>query len=564
MKNLNPGNNRQTRLSALLSRMATALLLNIFIFPLFYATYAFCGEKPAINPVPDDKPRLVVGIVVEKMRYDYLTRMWDRFGENGFRRLVNEGTLCRNASFEYLHNQTSPGYATIFTGANPSEHGIISNRWYRRLQGTIQESDHDESSGAVGGTYLNGKRSPVNLMSETVGDILRKASDFRSRVYTVSMNPAGAVLSGGFSANAAWWFDSNSGQWMTSTYYIESLPGWVEEFNEKRLPERYLDRVWKPLPAYGEYFSLNSKKTDSGSLPFEHDLRSMRRRGDDYSLLKYTPFGDTYTRDFSISLILNENLGKGRDADMIVIGFSGVAEIGGKHGVFSPELQDAYLRLDSEIAHFLEFIDKNFGRENVLLFLTSDQGAAYPDDYVSASRIPTGTFSQGAAMGLLRSYLNATYGEGEWVLGYHSRQVYLNRLLIEDSNIPLAEIQTKAASFLDQVSGVSGTFTSQMLTGNYYSSGPGSAVQKGFNPKRSGDIIISLRPGWKERSVTEDNTAQPVSDSHVPLIWYGGRINPGVVERPVGITDIAPTISFMLNIPFTNRFSGQPIKEITR
>ncbi len=550
--------------TAALRLFAVILLLNLFVLPSQFTIHASEKEDLPLSMDQVENPRLVVGIVIEKMRYDYLVRMWNRFGKNGFKKIASEGAFCRNATYDYLHNQSSPGYATIFTGANPSEHGIISNEWYQRLKRTTLKSDHDETARAVGGTFNEGGRSPVNLMSETIGDIIKKANDFRSRVFTVSMNSPGAVISGGFSADAAWWFDKKTGEWMSSTYYIDSMPQWVYEFNRKRLPESYLERTWKPLPAFGEYFSIESEKNISGSQTFEYDLKRESRGDDNYNLLARTPYGNTFTKDFALSLILNEELGAGENIDMVVIGFSAAAEIGNTHGVFSPEAQDAYLRLDAEIAHLLQFLDQNFEKEEILLFITSDQGASYPREYFNASRIPTGTFSQGAAMALLRSYLNATYGEGDWVLGYHARQVYLNRLLAEDSNIPLGDIQMKSAAFLDQVSGVSRTFTAHMLMSNYYTSGPGAAVQEGFNTKRSGDIIISLRPGWEERSVTEDPSGMPVTDSHVPLMWYGGGVNKTEVNRPVSITDIAPTISFMLNTPYGNSFSGQPIMEIIR
>lgn len=547
-----------------LRRFAFVLLISLVLLTQLFNIHASEKEDLPEFMYNVENPGLIVGIVVEKMRYDYLVRMWERFGENGFRKIASEGAFCRNAKYDYLHNQSSPGYATIFTGANPSEHGIISNEWYQRLNRTTLKSDYDENARAVGGTFEEGKRSPLNLMSETVGDIIKKANDFRSRVFTVSMNPPGAVISGGFSADAAWWFDKNSGEWMSSTYYIDSLPQWVYNFNHKRFPDNYLERTWKPLPAFGDYFFIESEKNNSDSEVFEYDLGRIRRGDDTYNLLTQTPYGNTLTKDFALSLILNEELGVGDNTDMVIICFSAAAEIGHKYGVFSPEIQDAYLRLDTEIAHILDFLDKNFENEEVLLFITSDQGASYPQEYFNASKMPTGTFSQGAAMALLRSYLNATYGEGDWVLGYHSRQVYLNRLLAEDSNISPGDIQMKSAAFLDQVSGVSRTFTAQMLMSNYYTSGPGAAVQKGFNTKRSGDIIISLRPGWEERSVTEDPSQQPVMESHVPLMWYGWGVNRGEVSRPVSITDIAPTISFMLNIPYGNSFSGQPIMEIIR
>ncbi len=535
-------------------RLLTAIIV-------FFLSYSHCYTRQPEH-FEGDRPKLVFGIVVEKMRYDYLERMWDSFGDEGFKKLVREGAFCRNASFDYLNNQTSPGYTTIFTGVNPSEHGVISNVWYDRLSGSAVESHSDKKVTAVGGSFENGQRSPANLKIETVGDRMRKFQNFKSRVYSVSMSSRGAVFSGGFSANAAWWFDVNSGQWMSSSYYIDSLPGWVKDFNSKNFPEKYSQRAWEPLMGPEKYFSQYGSDDKSGL--FKHNLRQLSRKSDDFELLRESPFGNVLTRDFAISLILNENLGNEGYTDKFILGLSATGDIGQKYGVFSPELQDAYLRLDQEIAHILRFLDENFGKENVLVFLTSDQGAAYPEEYIKTSKIPSGTFSQAAATALLRSYLNASYGEGDWVEAYHSRQVYLNRLQIEESNIQLGEIQMKSARFISNMTGVGRTFTAEVLTSNNFTGGLDYRVQTGFNPGRSGDVILYLRPGWQERSVTEEATNQPVKDSHVPLVWYGGNVNNTIINRPVNMTDIAPTISFLLNMPYGSDFSGQPLMELAR
>ncbi len=519
------------------------------------------GQARGESKNSGDGPDLIVGIVVDQMRYDYLTRMWDRFGDSGFRRLVSEGSSFSNARYDYLINQSAPGYATIFTGTNPSGHGIISDQWYDRLRDDMQSAVFSDYAVAVGGSFLNGKRAPSGLLTGTVGDELRMATDFRSRVFSVSLNDAASVLSGGFSANSAWWFDNASGTWMSSSYYIDSLPGWVEEFNDRMLPDTYLGRNWEPLAESFSYFRVGVEPSPDA---FNYDMKRMRRRGDDYGLIRSIPYGNTFTKDFALNLILNEQLGKRNSADMLIIGFSATAEIDRNYGTFSMEVQDAYLRLDRDIAHLLDFLDEHVGRSRMLVFLTSDRAVSYPASYSKSARIPGGTFSPGMAMSLLRSYLNITYGQGDWVSTYNAGMVYLNHNFLEDNNIPLNDIQNRGARFLNQFSGVAGTLAEDVLRRNYFSSGIQSQIQAGFHPKRSGDIMIYLQQGWYERSLSGDQLSLISYDRHVPLIFYGWNIESNNIKREVGVADIAPTISLLLDIPIPPFASGKPIMELLR
>ncbi len=533
----------------------------IVLVAVFLLAGTLAGKPAESESVTDRKPDLVVGIVVEKMRYDYLTRLWDKFGDNGFKRLVAEGSSFNNARFDYLVNQSSAGYATIFTGSNPSSHGVIADSWYNRLGGNLQSSVYDGTVTAIGGSFQNGRRSPAAMLAATVGDELRMSSDFRSRVFTVSLNDASAVLSGGFSANAAWWFDPVHGDWMTSSYYIDSLPRWVREFNSRSLADVYLDRTWEPVAGHFSYFSKNPVAGDN---PFKYNLKRINRRSDDYSIIKATPFGNTFTKDFALSLIHNERIGKNGHTDMLVIGFSATAHIDDHYGTFSKELQDAYLRLDQDIAHLLEFLNATYGKSNVLVFLTSDQAVAYPASYSNSARIPGGTFSPAQAMSLLRSYLNITFGPAEWVSAYNAGMLYLNHSQIESRNIPISDVQYASSRFLNQVSGVAGSVTEDVFRRNFFSDGIPAKIQAGFHPRRSGDVMIYLQQGWHERGIAGDRLTLTSYDQHVPLVFYGWNIENGVFRRQVSPADIAPTISMMLDIPFPQFTTGKPIPELLR
>ncbi len=522
--------------------------------------------------IPPEKPKLVVGIVVDQMRYDYVARYWNKFEDGGFKRLVNEGTFCKNTNLNYLFTQTGPGHATIFTGTTPSIHGIISNEWYKQLSNTRIYCVSDENVKTVGGKINNGNFSPKHLFVTTIGDELKLSNNKKSKVIGIGMKERAAILSSGHLADAAYWYDGYTGNWITSTYYMDSLPEWVNSFNNQKFPDIYLEKEWNtllPIEQYTESLD-DSCEFETGfsnrQNTFPYDLSEISKKGKnekDYSILKYVPFGNTLTVDFAIHAIINENLGKGEYTDMITISFSPPDYIGHDYGPLSVEMEDTYLRLDKEIAHFLEFIDQEFGKENVLLFLTADHGVMLPPDFLKSQNIPAGKFKSYYSIALLKSYLNAVYGQGEWVKEYLDQQIYLNHNLIEDSKLSLKDFQQKTASFMVQFKGVANALTANTMQTTYFDDGIFQKMQNSFNQKRSGDIIINLETGWMETGIytTTHNTGYTY-DTHVPLFWYGWKINRQAITEPVSVVDIAPTIATFLNIEFPNGTSGKPINKM--
>jgi len=278
--------------------------------------------------------------------------------------------------------------------------------------------------------------------------------------------------------------------------------------------------------------------------------------------LKYTPFGNVLTRDFATAIIVNEELGQDEYPDYLSIGFSANEYIGKQFGANSVEVQDAMLRLDREIALLLEFIDRYVGMHNTLVILTSDHGLAYTPDYLEASKIPSGEFSPNSSLHLLGSYLNAIYGQGDWVKYYYGQQIYLNHELIETSGISYQEIQEHTAQFLIQFEGVSNAVTSYTLQTSNFSEGIFHKMQNGYHQKRSGDVVINLAPGWMEQVNGDSYHSSYLGDNHVPLIWYGWKIKRSTLTRPVKMIDIAPTISYFLNIARPNVSTGDIILEL--
>jgi predicted AlkP superfamily pyrophosphatase or phosphodiesterase len=354
---------------------------------------------------------------------------------------------------------------------------------------------------------------------------------------------------------------------------MDSLPVWVREFNEKRLPDLYLDREWNTVLPLEEYTASTNDTTDyetgiGGRSVFPYDLEALSKVGrneKNYNILLSTPFGNTFTKDMAIMAMVEEELGQDDYPDMLSLTFSSTNFLGLLFGPGSVEMEDTYLRLDQDLSHFLEFLDEYIGKKNVLVILTADHGVARIPQYLSGARIPSGYFNHIQAMSLLKSYLNVFYGKGDWVSAYFQQQIFLNHLLLEDSNIGLEEMQTRIARFMIQFSGVANSITASTLQTTHFTDGIFHKIQNSYHQKRSGDIIINLEPGWVEMNdfSTGHNSAYPY-DTHVPLIWSGWKIGRGSILRPVSMIDIAPTLSYFLDISWPTASTGETILDLIR
>lgn len=526
--------------------------------------------------LPPEKPRLVVGIVVEQLKYDQLEKFRDRLDENGIKRLINEGTFFKNASYEYMLTQSAPAHATISTGAEPSSHGITSDYWYVPLKDELIYSSKDNEVDPVGGSFESGLHSPVNLQASTFSDELELSSNNRSKVFGVGLKENSAIFSAGHAADAAYWFDNGSGTWMSSTYYLSTLPVWVTDFNAMNYSESYLNGLWYKLRPDEDYADClpdanNFEVGFNNQNYLPYDLKKVRSKGTfgekkDYSLLRETPFGNTLTTSFALRLIEQEELGMDDVTDYISICYSATDNIGHRFGPSSVEMGDAILRLDLEIKNLLSYLNDSIGKKNVLIYFTAAHGVSEIPSVLASNRIPSGYFKQNQALHLLRTYLNAIYGEGDWVKGYSDKQIYLNRTLIEDARLPLDEVQKKVTRFLVQFTGVAAAYPYSAFEANDFGNGNLKRIINNFNPHRSGDVIITLSPGWVEQEadyVTNHNSPYRY-DAHVPLIWYGWSVNRASVTRKVNMTDIAATLSLLCKVPVPNACSGEPLNELLR
>ena len=540
-------------------------------------TFLVCATGMYGADIDAKKPRLVVGIVVEQMRYDYLQRFWPKLSSDGFKKLVSEGVYFENVRHNNFFTQSSVGFATIATGTTPSIHGITGDRWYINLLDKETYCVEDGSQKSVGGTsYSAGQMSPKNIMTTTFADQLKLYSRFRSKVVGIGMDASSAIIPAGHTADIALWYEDSSGEWITSSYYNSALPTWVAEFNRKRFPLEFLQQTWITMLPVADYDvcitgpntyapGINGVKT----FPYVYDQlskpASASSSSKDYSVLRCSPWANTFTKDFAIAAMDGMELGKDDITDFISIAFSATENITAAFGPSSMELMDSYIRLDNDIAHLIRYIEATAGgKENVLIYLTSDRGTPEIPEYLASEKIPVGSFNYISAVSLLKSYLNLTYGEAEWVKGYYQQQLYLNRNLIEERKMNLEEIQNVVARFMIQFAGVAHVMTSSALEKTHFTDNIFGAMQKGFHQKRSGDVIINLMPGWVEKGDSKRSSSSPYSyDTHVPLVMYGWQIKPAVISETTDITVLAPTLSSLLKIPAPDAALGEAVKGIT-
>lgn len=541
------------------------LLSLVFVLLSLFSNLSFSQTN---KKIPSDKPKLIVGIVVSQFRHDYISRYWNKFSDDGFKKLVGRGTYCKNASYNFLASDKGVGTATIVTGANPADHGIVGESWYSDLKTSIIPSIYDGSVNTIGGPFEAGKCSPHQLLGSTFADELNLTNKFSSKVIGVSLEPASAVLSAGHTAHSAYWLDVTSGNFISSSFYLDSLPNWVNEFNGKKIPDTYLEQTWNtilPVEEYTESLPDENPYEDglrkSVVFPYEmDDIAKIFKKKERYSIMNVTPYGDNLVKDFAIQAIVNEDLGKDNNTDVLFLNFTSLEQIGNLYGPLSVEVEDAVLRLDKELAHFLNFIDDIIGVENTLVFFTAEHGLNHRPEYLADHKIPSGYFSSTSAISLLKSYMNNVYGKGDWIRQYHGLQIYLDRTLIESADLSLSEVQDDVANLMLQFHGVQNTLTATSLINTHYVEGNFRKIQNGYNQKRSGDIIINLKKGWIEKN--GKSIVSYGADTRLPLIWYGWKIKRKTITRPISLTDIAPTISVLLETSYPNNASGIPIEEI--
>jgi len=515
----------------------------------------------------DKIPKLVLVLSIDQMRTDYLSRYWNKFQSGGFKRLVTEGAVFSNAQLDLHVQKTSTGTATLFTGVYPAIHGIVNDSWYDRLKKKEINCITDDYFITVGSDSKEGERSAAKLLSPTLGDLIKMNTRNKSKVFSVAMNDVSAVLSAGHSADGAYWLDNQNGNMISSSYYVDVFPEWVRQFNEKGFAKIYSQRDWTtllPITSYEESqvdgYVLEKGFSDKWNT-FPYSMKKLKEAAGNYKFLKTTPYGNNIIKEFAINLMIAEKLGRDEYPDFLAVTFSSMDYENNSFGPESVEMEDTYLRLDQDIALILDYLDKAVGKGNALVVLTSTCSSVYPAEYLKEEyKMPVGIFSPENAVALLKSYLNITFGQGDWIEVIGGQQLYFNYDLIEKKNLSLEEIQVKTANFINQFEGIKIALPSSSFAQGDYTKVQLAVIANSYNFKRSGDVLYLFEDGWQPIYKFQHTTYN--DNSNIPFILYGNSVKNTRIIRQIKGVDLAPTIMEILNMSVPDHCAGSILEEV--
>ena len=540
----------------------------IFSILVLWIQTVIIQAQPGGSPVA--RPKLVVGIVVDQMRWDYLYRYFNMYGNDGFKRMLKEGFTCENTYINYLPSYTAVGHTCIFTGSVPSITGISGNDWTEQLTGAHVYCTDDSTVQSVGvNASPDGKMSPRNLLVSTITDELRMATKFQSRVVGVSLKDRAAILPAGHTANAAFWMDDESGSFISSTYYMNKLPEAVVKFNKEKNIDKYLQRGWNTLYPIGTYIASDSdNKSFEGKFPgesapvFPHDIKTAYAKS--HGIFRATPYGNTLTLDFAKTILETYQLGQGPATDFLTINCASTDYVGHLFGPNSVEVEDVYLRLDQDLATFFSELDSKIGKGNYLVFLTADHGAANSVGYSQENRIPADFFVSANILANLEQLIQQKLGYYKVIRSAANYQINFDLERITAYNADFTAIKKLVTDYLKRQPGVSYAVDIDKLEDAAIPEPIKTMIINGYNFKRSGQVQVIFDPAWLEsyaRTGTTHGAWNPY-DTHIPLVFMGWDIHPGATASIVHMTDIAPTLATLLHIQAPNGNIGVPIVDL--
>lgn len=514
-----------------------------------------------------NRPKLVVGIVIDQMKMEYLYRFSDDFGNHGFKRLMNEGYTYHNMHYNYMPTYTAPGHASIYTGTTPAIHGIVGNNWFNKAIGKEMYCTDDENVITLGnGTEAEGKMSPKNLQSSTITDELKLATNLKGKVIGMSIKDRGAILPAGHFADWAFWY-SKTGSFISSTFYGENLPDWTIQFNNEKHYEKYAHQNWKlfrPKETYNESLTDNNpyeSKIFKKQPFFPYNLQEAYDKKD-ASILKVTPFGNSLLADFAKEAIAKESLGKDTITDFLTISFSSTDYIGHALGPRAIELQDTYLRLDETLADFLNYLDKQVGKNNYLVFVTADHAGAENVTYLKDHKYDVDNIVGKNFDNSLRTFSEEKFGV-DLVLKNSNFNLFLDKIAIIENNLDYNNVIQQFTHFLYSQKFIKRVYNENEILSNsgfdYYL----NYIAKGYDPVQNGELVYTFKPGYIEYSITGTSHGSPYTyDTHVPGIFYGWHIPKGKNHTKKYITQIAPTLAQKLQITFPNSTKAEVLEDI--
>jgi len=515
------------------------------------------------------RPKIVVGLVMDQMRWDYLYRYYDRYSETGgFKRMLNQGFTCENTYIPYTPTVTACGHSTIYTGSVPALSGITGNYWWDNEQMRGVYCTEDKTVNTVGSNSTQGKMSPRNMLVTSICDELRLATNFKSKVIGVAIKDRGGILPAGHSANAAYWYDNSAGKWITSTYYMNELPKWVAEYNDQKIVDSLYEKGWTLLYPENTYLQSTADEKKYESKPFgskfPYELKNFI--GKDYGKVSTTPMGNSLTFDFAKKALINEQLGADNITDFLAISFSSPDYIGHTFGPNSIEAEDGFLRLDRELGEFFDFLDAKIGKGQYTAFLSADHGAAHVPEFMQENRLPGGRVFMGTVTGNLNKALNEKYKIANIIVSDENYQVHLNHPALDSAKLDKSEIIDWIIQKLLAEPGIDRAFSLKELNTIPLPATVRKMLNNGYYPRRNGDIQFILKPNyidaWNNTGTTH-GLWNPY-DSHIPLLWYGWGIKQGKTNRDTYMTDIAPTLGALLHIQMPNGSIGEVITEVLK
>ena len=543
------------------------MLRKFFLYTVIVLQLPLITLTQAINAKSStQKPKLVVGLVIDQMRWDFLYRYNDLYTANGFKRLLKDGYSCENMLIPYMPTYTAPGHTCVYTGSVPAIHGIVGNNWFDKTTGTGVYCTEDDAVETIGSNTIAGKMSPKNLWATTITDELRIATNFKSKVIGIAVKDRGAILPTGHSANAAYWYDGEEGKWISSTYYMKELPVWVNDFNANDFPAKYMSKSWNLDTVKSLYIQSTEDNMrfegnilgDEGVV-FPHQLASIKTGR--YEAFKTTPFANTFTFDFAKEVVKNEQLGNNSVPDFLTVSISSTDYIGHTFGPNSMEIEDTYLKLDKDIADFLQYLDKVVGKDNYLFFLTADHGVAHVPAFLTQHAIPAGVGNDAGLLTKMNQLVADKFSVKNAVTTIMNYQLYLGNFPIdkrkEITSFLIAELK-KQPSIVDAME-------LEKISEATLPEPQKSMMINGYTPNRSGEIQFVFKPGYFNGGTkgTTHGLWNPY-DAHIPLLFYGWNVKQGKTNRETYMTDIAATIAAMLQIQMPSGCVGKVITEVIK
>lgn len=547
--------------------------LGILAVLVISATNSIVAQKAKSITNTEKAPRLVVGIVVDQMRWDYLERFAPLFKANGgFNRMMSQGFSNDNCQIGYTPSVTACGHTGIYTGTVPAIHGITGNAWYdTQLKRTVYCSEDRSVDGVGAAGASDGKMSPKNMLTTSIADELRMANNFKSKVIGIALKDRGAILPAGHSANGAYWFDAKSGNFITSTYYFKELPNWVKQFNDRQIPDSLMKLGWKKSltdAVYLEYATADEKKYEgkpfgANQTKMPYDLTRAANEG--FGKLSTTPWGNTLTVELAKAAVLAEEMGKDAITDMLAVSFSSPDYVGHSFGPNSWEIVDNYIKLDEELGRMFDFLDATVGKGKYTAFLSADHAVAHVPGFMKENKLPGGLLDDKAAISEMNAAIKTKFGIEKLVVSLTNYQVHYNRDLLDSLKADTKAINQFMVHYLMKKEYILNAFpTSEILTSpmpQYLR----EKIANGYLYNRSGDIQMVLKSGYIDGGATGTTHGLWYSyDAHIPLLWYGFGIKQGRSSKRVYMHDIASTVASLLKIQEPSGNIGNPIEEVLK